>query len=166
MTIKINLDGHVERRQVFAVFVESDVLLPRPHRRRWLSLLARFRARELDSQLAAGLSAESSDLLFAHAVRIARPGSCAALASGLRKAVSAAQKPKGLSNRAPLRRGDILGAQESLFALAERLERAGPIHARGVAQVRMLLGNGSGPLYRTDGGTRLLPVLRAAAVHL
>jgi hypothetical protein len=155
-----------ERRQVFAVLVESEVLLPRPHRRQWLSLLARFRARELDSQLAAGLSAESSDLLFAHAVRIARPGSCAALASGLRKAVSASQKPRGLSTRAPLRCDDILGAQDSLFALAERLERAGPIHARGVAQIRMLLGNGSGPLYRSDSGTRLVPALRAAAVHL
>jgi hypothetical protein len=151
---------------VFDVLVESDVLLPRPHRRRWLSLLARFSARELDSQLAAGLSAESSDLLFAHAVRIARPGSCAALASGLRKAVSASQKPRGLSNRAPLRCDDVLGAQDSLFALAERLERAGPIDARGVAQIRMLLGNGSGPLYRTDSGTRLVPALRAAAVHL
>lgn len=148
------------------VGVESDVLVPRPLRKRWLELLARLRARELDSQLAAGLSPESSDVLFTHAARIARPRSCAVLASSLRKVATAAQKPVGLSNRAPLRRDDILCIRDELLALAKRLERTGPIQARGIAQIRLLLSEGSGPLYRSDSGSRLLPALRDASVHL
>jgi hypothetical protein len=148
------------------VAIESDVLVPRPLRRRWLDLLARLRARKLDSQLAAGLSPESSDVLFTHAARIAHPRSCAVLASSLRKVETAAQKPVGLSNRAPMRRDDIRCTRDELLTLAERLERKGPIRARGIAQVRLLLGDGSGPLYRGDSGTRLLPLLRAAYVHL
>jgi len=148
------------------VAVESDVLVPGPLRKRWLDLLARFRARELDCQLAAGLSPESSDVLFTHAARIARPRSCAVLASSLRKVATAAQKPVGLSNRAPMRRDDIRCSRDELVALAERLERTGPIHARGIAQIRLLLSDGSGPLYRSDSGTRLPPLLRAAYLHL
>ena len=148
------------------VVVESDVLVPRPLRKRWLDVLARLRARELDSQLAAGLSPESSDVLFAHAARIARPRSCAVLASSLRKVAIAAEKPGGISNRAPLRRDDIRSTRDELLVLAERLERTGPIQARGIAKIRLLLSDGSGPLYRSDIGTRLLPVLQAAYVHL
>jgi len=148
------------------VAVEPDVLVPRAGRKLRLDLLARLGAQWLDSRLAAGLSPESSDVLFAHAVRIARPRSCAALASSLRKVETAAQKPVGLSNAAPLRRDDILCARDELLALAERLERTGPIQARGIAEIRLLLNDGSGPLYGGDNGTRLLPLLRAAYTHL
>ena len=148
------------------VCVKTDVLMPHPRRRRWLSLRAQLRAGKLDSQLAAGTAPESSDLLFAHTDRIVRPRSCAALASSLRKVVVTAQRPVRLSNRAPLTRADIHFARGELLALAERLQRPGPVQARGVAQVRMLLGDGSGPLYCRESGNRLLSDIRAASTHL
>ena len=148
------------------VCVKTDVLMPHRHRKRWLSLRAQLGAAKLDAQLATGSAPESSDLLFAHAVRIVRPRSCAALASSLRKVVIAAQRPVRLSNRAPLTRTDIDFARIELLALAERLQRPGPVQARGVAQVRMLLGDGSGPLYCRESGNRLVADIRAASTHL
>jgi hypothetical protein len=149
-----------------AVAVESDVLTPGARQRRWLGLRARLQACQLDYELSTGTSPESSDLLFAHAVRIASPRSCAALASSLRKVAIRAQKPIGLSNRAPLQRVDVLHAKAELLALAERLDKTAPIQARGVAQIRRLLGNASGPLYSGHTGSHLVLVLREASMHL
>jgi hypothetical protein len=148
------------------VDVDRNVLMPEPRRRQWLSLRAQLKSDSLDSQLADGLAPESSDLLFAHARRIVRPRSCAALASSLRKVALASQGPTGLSNQVPVVREAIDTARDELLGLAERLERPGPVRARGVAQVRRLLGNGSSPFYCRAYRGRVLADLRAAAAHL
>lgn len=148
------------------VGVDPDVLMPPSRRKRWLSLRALLRSGQLDSRLARGTAPESSDVLFSHARRIVRPRSCAVLASSLRKAAAASQRPGGLSNRVPVASDHVDSAQVELVGLAERLERPGPIRARGVAQVRLLLADGSGPLYARECGRRLQADLRAAAAHL
>ena len=147
------------------VHADPEVLLPQPGRQRWLSLRARVAAGRLDEELAAGVAPESSDLLFAHALRVVRPSSCAALAGSLRKVVTTAQGPAKLSSRTLTRTG-ILGAQDALLALAERLVRDGPIHVRGVAQLRVLLSNGSGPLYHREPGKSLSAALPAIVAQL
>ena len=148
------------------VGVDPDVLMLPSRRRRWLNLRTRLRSAELDSLLARGAAPESSDVLFNYARRIVRPRRCAVLASSLRKVAAASQRPRGLSNRVPVARDHVQSARDDLVALAERLERPGPIRARGVAQVRLLLGDGSGPLYARECGRRLHADLRAAAAHL
>jgi hypothetical protein len=148
------------------VGVDPLVLMPPSGRERWLNLRAHLRSSELDSRLARGAEPESSDVLFLHARRIVRPRSCAVLAASLRKVAAASQRPRGVSNRVPLARSHVASAHSELVVLAERLERPGPIRARGVAQIRLLLGDGSGPLYRRESGWRLLADLRVAAAHL
>jgi hypothetical protein len=61
---------------------------------------------------------------------------------------------------------DVQSARGELIALADRLERPGPVRVMGVAQVRLLLGDGSGPLYCRRSGRQLLADLRTAAAHL
>lgn len=148
------------------VGVDPDVLMPISRRKRWLDLRALLKSAELDSRLARGAVPESSDVLFSHARRIVRPRSCALLASSLRKVAATSQRPRAISNRVPVARDHVNSAHGELVALAERLERPGPIRARGVAQIRLLIGDGSGPLYRRESERPLLADLRAAAAHL
>jgi hypothetical protein len=148
------------------VGVDPDVLMPPSRRARWLNLRSQLRSAELDARLACGAAPESSDVLFFHARHIVRPRSCALLAASLRNVAAAPRRPRAVSNRVPLARGHVESAHRELVVLAERLERPGPIRARGVAQIRLLLGDGSSPLYRRERGRRLLDDLRAAAEHL
>jgi hypothetical protein len=149
-----------------SVGIDPDVLMAHSARRLWLNLSARLKNAELDSQLASGIAPERSGLLFSHAVRIVRPRGCAVLASSLRRVVADSERWRGRSNRVPLARANVQTAERELVGLAERLERPGPIRARGVAEIRLLLGDGTGPLYRGGSGRRLLDELRVAAAHL
>lgn len=148
------------------VGVDPDVLMAHSGRKLWLSLRMRLNNRQLDSQLAGGVSPESSDVLFSRALHIVRPRYCAVLASGLRRVAANGRRTNGLSNRVPLACEATYTERLELVALAERLERPGPIRARGVAQISLLLGDGSSPMYHHPKGRRLLTELRGAADHL
>jgi hypothetical protein len=150
-----------------SVIAEQAVLLPHAGKRTWLSLRARMSASALDRQLADGAEPESSDLLFAHASRIVSPSSCASLAASLLRVLVISQTPRRISNRAPWRPNKILSVRDEMLALADRLDRPGPLRARGVAQIRVLLTDGSGSLYHPGaGGSRLRSDLRAAFEYL
>jgi hypothetical protein len=137
---------------VVLVVADERVLVPSPGRRMWAALRARVAASRLDRQLADRVRPEVSDVMFAHASRIVSPSSCASLARSVRRVVTIAETSRGISNRAPLRRDAILFAREAMLELADRLEQPGPLRAEGVAQIRVLLGDGSGPLYRVGAG--------------
>lgn len=139
------------------VVADERVLMPSPGRRMWVAFRARLSASQLDRQLAGGVKPEVSDVMFAHASRIVSPSSCASLAESVRRVVTIAETSPRISNRAPLRRDEILSSREEMLELADRLEQPGPLRAQGVAQIRVLLGDGSGPLYRVgSGGSRQL----------
>ena len=50
-------------------------------------------------------------------------------------------------SRVPVRRPEVLDAADELDVLADRLAAPGPVDVRGVAQVHLLLTDGTGPLY-------------------
>jgi hypothetical protein len=113
-----------------------------------LSRLRSFvRGDVLDHALAAGVTPESSVLLAVHAQRIVRPRACRALAATLRRLVNG--RIPGSS--APVSRARVQREAARLEAVAARLEVNGPIGARGVADLRVLLSEASGPLYDTGG---------------
>ena len=112
---------------------------------------ARLRADSLDRALVAGVSPEASVLLAVHAQRIARPRTCRTLATTLRRLNSDRTGPGAI----PVRRSRIRLAAPRLDAIATRLETNGPIPARGMAALRLLLSDGAGPLYRTGTDTNL-----------
>lgn len=105
----------------------------------------------LDRALAAGVTPESSVVLAVHAQRIVRPRACRTLAATLRRLVAG-----GVPGRSvPVSRVRVQGEAARLEAVAARLELNGPIGARGVAALRVLLSEAAGPLYRTGTGTDL-----------
>jgi hypothetical protein len=124
---------------------------------------ARLHARDLDRSLAAGASPDSSVRLAVHAARLYRPGHRSGLAHTVRRLVAMAEQPTRL--KAPVSSRAVREVTDQLEAVASRLASPGPVEVRGVAKVRSLLADGTGPLYRPSGSAglrdELLSVLRA-----
>ena len=116
----------------------------------WPRLKARLAADRLDRELASGASPESSLLLAVHAQRIVDPAACSALAGSVRKVIErTGRKRPALSAQVPISTPTVSAAAGDLQALANRLDESGPVRAQGVAEVRALLHDGAGPLYRS-----------------
>jgi hypothetical protein len=116
---------------------------------------ARLRAGALDAALVAGTSPEASVPLALHAEHLCAPGQRRLLARSLRRLVAVAEAP-ALGRRAvPVNRDAVRRARNDLEFLAERLTSGGPVDVRGVARLRALLSDGTGPLYRPVDAGRL-----------
>jgi hypothetical protein len=111
----------------------------------WLT--ARLRADSLDRELARGVAPESCGALTLRARRLIGPSARAALARQLRRVVNDARGGHVWMSRVPVRRPEVLDAADELDVLADRLAAPGPVDVRGVAQVQLLLTDGTGPLY-------------------
>jgi hypothetical protein len=106
-----------------------------------------IRSSRLDSDLARGVPPESTAALAIHAERLARPATCRQLARSITR-IAAEARPESWTNPiVPLCRDEVRDARSELEALADRLAAEGPVSAKGVAQVRVLLTDGTGPLY-------------------
>jgi len=112
-------------------------------------LLARLRAGSLDRQLATGTAPETGSLLALRADAIARPATRKSLARQVQRILRYAanpgrHRPTALSGSACR---NVLDAADVLGRLAERLRSPCPVSARGMAMVKILLTDGTGPLY-------------------
>jgi hypothetical protein len=132
----------------------------------WDRLLVRARASALDRELAAGASPESSAALAVHAGRLCEPAQRRVLARSLHRIVVAADAPAGRRLKAPVSRPAVQRARAELAAVAGRLTADGPVDVRGVARVRHLLADGTGPLYRYAPPARLHDELVAVLTAL
>jgi hypothetical protein len=129
---------------------------------RWRDrLLVRTRASALDHELAAGASPESNVPLAVHAGRLCQPAQRLSLARSLTRIVAEADAPTGRRLRAPVCRPAIHRARAELAAVVGRLSASGPVDVHGVARVRTLLADGTGPLYRSAPAERLRNELTA-----
>jgi hypothetical protein len=63
-------------------------------------------------------------------------------------------------------RDAVIGAASLFGDLVDQLMEPGPVDARGVAQVRLLLRDGCGPLYNHQRADRLKPALMTALAAL
>jgi hypothetical protein len=129
---------------------------------------AHLHADRLDEQLASGALPESSPLLELRAVQICRPSQRRLLARSVRRLLEDADAPdESIFARRPLALlARVRRARTELMALLDRLEHAGPVSARGVAAVRLLLSDGTGPLYREDCPQPLERAVRQVAALL
>ena len=126
------------------------------HRVRWRDrLVARVRTSDLDRQLAAGAAPETSVPLALHAGRLCQPAERRTLARSLANIAAAAEAPAGPRLKTPICRPAVRRACAELAAVAGRLTSAGPVDVHGVARVRALLADGTGPLYRPAPPERL-----------
>jgi len=127
-------------------------------------LAAWWRAGSLERALARGVAPETEAALALRAQALIAPSVRAALARQLQRVVRDARGGRARPvTRVATRRREILDAAQELDLLARRLRAPGPVSARGVARVRVLLTDGCGPLY-FRGATEELRVAVARAL--
>ena len=110
-------------------------------------LWARLRARRLDRDLARGVPAHGSPALSWRAELLTRPSVTHELGAQLRALVSEAHDPGRALLRVHADPQRLVSVEADLRRLASRLDAARPSHPAGVAKVRLLLTDGTGPLY-------------------
>lgn len=117
-------------------------------------LSAHLRARALDRALAAGEPAEARPDVALRARRLTMLSTRRQLARTLREVILRARKGS-IRSRVPVARWSVVSATPELSRLADELILPGPVDARGVAQVQMLITDGMGPLYNPGSGDDL-----------
>jgi hypothetical protein len=145
--------------------VDDVVIAKEATRREWLA--ARILAARLDRDLADGASPESSVLLALRAQYLVRPRTRCSLATTLQRILTECVRPPRRST-SPLpfcARQRVVAAEREFQELIRRLSAPCPVPACGVAQVRVLLTEGSGPLYRIGGNSSDLRSVVLAAVE-
>lgn len=123
------------------------------------SLAMRLRTRSLDDSLIAGVDPSASPDLAARAAKLMSRATRLEVADGLERLATRA--PAGRLTLAPFRRAVAVNATE-LRALAIRLRGASPVRAPGIAMLRRLLTDGTGPAYTDRAGDSLAARLRDA----
>lgn len=145
--------------------IPANVLSTTPTERdtRWLAemprpsvaarLVARARAGHFDRLIAVGVPAPADGAQAVHEARLRSPAEREAIARSLRRTVADA-RGRGLllSSRLPLHVPNITAAADLIEAVAMRLHSPRPVHARGMARLRQILSDGSGPLCRYGRG--------------
>jgi hypothetical protein len=144
---------------------------PPPPRRLGDGLLARLLGASLDASLAAGQPPESSRLLAARArdiVSLRRRRSVAgSWEHVLRVARRARRAGSPAATRAvPVCADRVAAAEPVIRDLVNRLAAPLPVPARGVAMARVLLTNGTSPVYSRHAGVDLGDAVTAAAAQL
>jgi hypothetical protein len=116
---------------------------------------ARLRARTLDTLLASGACPDSNAALSLRARHLISHATRRRLARAIHSTLWDAMRPAHpLNSRVPICRHTVIGARPTLEQLADHLLSGGPVDARGVAQVQILLSDASSLLYpgpQTDG---------------
>lgn len=114
----------------------------------WDRVMVRARAVALDGELARGHPPEASARLALRAQQLVRMRSRRDLADSIRRLLARAARPDASRWPPATVRWERVRATAGEFrALADRLLSPAPLPARGVAQARVLLGDGAGPLY-------------------
>jgi hypothetical protein len=126
---------------------------------------ARLRGRALDRALLAGADPADSMQLAARAAQLTSRPVRGHLAEGLDGLILALDEGPSRRRILPSRSAIRANAAE-LHALAALLRGPAPLYARGVAMVRELLIDGTGPVYNGAGGAALADRIRDARVAI
>lgn len=132
----------------------------------WLQVLVH--RRRLDRRLAEGQDAADDPQLTLRAAQLARPAARAQLARMLREAVCSLDDSalaQYLQPEAPLATASVRACAREINDLAQALTAPDP-NVRGVAIVRTLLTDGTGPLYIGGQPGELRAVVLAASTAL
>ena len=121
----------------------------RPRAPRWLLALHVFiRRASLDGRLAVGVEPSRSDALWARAGQLMKLDARRQLAAGLETRLDAARDHRAaFTARAPLQRRDLIADTALVRSIVDRLHDPVPVTPRGMARLRMLLVDGTSPMY-------------------
>jgi hypothetical protein len=122
---------------------------------------SRLRASRLDQELARGATPEEGVGLALRARTLAQPAQGERLASSLDRLRVVARHTGASGVAVPLDRQAVRRADPELVLLIGRL-RAGTVDVSGIAALRRLLADGTGPLYRRSPGRDLSREVAAA----
>jgi hypothetical protein len=112
-------------------------------------LRARWHADQLDHELAAGISPDSTvDRSLRAQSLVRRRTRCDLARSMQRLVVAATQRPAAGRLPTPVSRAPVTICAADINELITRLLAPGPVAARGVAQARLLLTDAGSPFYR------------------
>jgi hypothetical protein len=155
--------NHDERLMQFADVTGTEAVVP-------ASLLVLLRARlfagRYDRQIEAGVSAVPGSPLAVHVARLVSARERDDLVGALRHIVQDADVSYGpFSARVPVHSAGVHHAAEVIDEVCDRLADPFPVHARGMARLRIVLSEGCGPLYRPGAGT-LAAALRGVLATL
>jgi hypothetical protein len=145
--------------------MSADTLQPRRVRLRD-RVAARLRANGLDRRLADGAPPERSAALSLRARRLIEPPMAATMARSLHRLAREAREHRAARGPMPARMAAVREAAAELEDLARRLVAPRPAAVRGIAQVRLLLTDGAGPLYSETAGEDLAAAVRRARAAL
>jgi hypothetical protein len=123
-------------------------------------------AARLDRELAAGAPRDATPALELRAEELARPSVATELADQLRLVVREAQRPPHPGLRVEACREAVLAVEHDLRMLASRLQAPQPVAVTAVAKVRLLLTDGTGPLYYPENEASLAAAVRDATAAL
>ena len=116
-------------------------------------LAARLFAARFDRMLAVGAPAPAGSGLALHAARLTSLDEREAIARVLRRSLHGARNSDArLSSRVPLNVPNIVAAGDRIDQVTLRLHAPRPVTARGMARLRVLLSDGTGPMYRYGRG--------------
>jgi hypothetical protein len=116
-------------------------------------VMARLLAGKFDRMLAVGVPAPAGSALAVHAARLTSTGEREAIARALRRSVRDAHDGEApLSSRVPLNAPNIVAAEDTIDAITLRLHAPRPVGVRGMARLRQLMADGTGPMYRHGRG--------------
>jgi hypothetical protein len=133
----------------------------------WLRCTTRWRARELDRQLAAGVDPMQSDQLSLRVGQLGSPRSRRRIACALRGAVALAERDHPLALAGPpIQRAAVRASGGLLLEIAERLHSREPVGVQGVAIASQLIEDRRGPIYRDDAARPLTVTAFEALVAL
>jgi hypothetical protein len=134
----------------------------------WERWLARICAARLDRELAGGASPEESATLALRARALLRPDVQSQLAQQVARVLADGSGPalRVRGSRVPVRRISIQAAAGTLKKLADRLLAPGPLPIQGIAMVRNLLADGTGPIYHPRSAGELRSALEQALAAL
>jgi len=128
---------------------------------------ARMCSRQLDRALAQGTSPDSSAVLSVRAHDLIGVRTRSMLAQSIRRLVEEAGHPvRPLQFTIPICRSKVWRSRQALEEVADRLLGSEPLDARGLAQLRLLLSDGAGPLYDHPGANDLRPALQRVMAAL
>jgi hypothetical protein len=119
---------------------------------RWLvRVRARARGRALDRALSCGADPASTPQLAARAATLTNPPMRNEVADVLERLIRTEGEPRSRLRVLPFRNAIRVNADE-LHALSALLRGSTPVYARGVAMLRTLLIDGTGPAYTDRDG--------------
>ncbi|RDH79080.1 hypothetical protein DVS77_06355 [Mycolicibacterium moriokaense] len=116
-------------------------------------VIAWLKANKFDRMLAVGVPVPEGSALALHAARLTSTEEREAIARTLRRVVNdVADNTVLVSSRIPLNVPNITAAGDRIDQVTLRLHSPLPVTARGVARLRVLLADGTGPMYRCGRG--------------